>query len=90
MIRLVSGRAKPNRMLRAASQARTERLLLDAESAAQLRHKLALRGIGHISIPISLACRPAIPTAGNGQAAAEDLEPGSQARTSLGLAGARR
>jgi len=45
MIRLVSGRAKPNRMLRAASQARTERLLLDAESAAQLRHKLALMNI---------------------------------------------
>jgi hypothetical protein len=32
-------------MLRAASQARTERLLLDAESAAQLRHKLALMNI---------------------------------------------
>jgi hypothetical protein len=48
MIRLVSGRAKLNRsweMLRAASQARTERLLLDAESAAQLRHKLALMNI---------------------------------------------
>jgi hypothetical protein len=32
-------------MLRRASQARSERLLLDAESAARLRHKLALMDI---------------------------------------------
>jgi hypothetical protein len=45
MIRLSSGGANPTQyweMLRRASQARTERLLLDAESAARLRHKLAL------------------------------------------------
>jgi hypothetical protein len=48
MIRLSSGGAEPARpweMLRPASHVRTERLLLDAQSAASLRHKLALMDI---------------------------------------------
>jgi hypothetical protein len=54
MIRLASSRTEPNRfweMLRPASQPRTERLLLDDESAARLRHKFALMDIAarHIS-----------------------------------------